>query len=339
MPDPNCIFPSENHRNALAVLQYGLLQYSGFILLTGEIGSGKTTLVRFVLNRIEKAFRVAVIQNTNILPVDLIGMVLIEFDLPATGSKARDIESLNAFLIESYARRKRVLLIIDEAQNLGEEALEEVRMLTNLQSDRQALIQVMLVGQAGLLEKLAKPSMQQLAQRVAVNYHIQALSREEMARYIEFRITRAGGRPNIFTPEAVDLVFELAAGIPRTINMACHAALFYAFSEASPRVALSHVEKIGADRLSICFPAPGRAAAAPWSAATDDPHRRNRFLPRIEALETKVQELKLLTEAYQQRLQRMLLQSHRLLLQRIENGTQAAAGGAAGNRRRRGDAA
>jgi general secretion pathway protein A len=229
VPDPGYLYLSPKHQQALTYLEYGLMEEAGFILLSGEVGAGKTTLIRYLLGRMDKEIVTAVVFNTNFSPSEIVDRVLQSLDLRPERTKTESLERLYAFLIEKYAEGKRVLLIIDEAQNLSRESLEEVRMLSNLQSDEKSLLQIMLVGQPELREKLLSPELSSFAQRIAVQYHIQPLERDEMQAYVAHRLKKAGGREDIFERKALDLVFEASGGIPRAVNLLCDAALVYGF--------------------------------------------------------------------------------------------------------------
>ena len=230
VPNPNFLYLSPKHQNALTYLEYGIRERMGFILLTGEIGTGKTTLIRYILDQIETDIEVAVIFNTNVSPNQLLGLILREFELEADkNDKAGNLDSIHHFLIRKYGEHKRVLLIIDEAQNLSEEALEEVRMLSNLQTDNNFLLQIMLVGQPELKARLRRPNLAQLTQRIAVTYHLMPLSLEETGGYIASRLEKTGGSPDLFTKGAVDEIFRASNGTPRTINLLCDTALVYGF--------------------------------------------------------------------------------------------------------------
>ena len=236
-PNPDYLYMSPKHKNALSILQYGLEENVGFILLTGEIGSGKTTLINYLLKQIESDIEVAVLFNTNVNSDELLKMILLGFELePSEDDRAKSLEILYNFLIDQYADHKRSLLIIDEAQNLSREALEEVRMLSNLQSDDQMLLQVALVGQPELKMRLKDPGFVQFAQRIAVNYHLQALTRSETIAYIKHRLQKAGGDPNIFSTNAESSIFKLSGGIPRTINLLCDSALVYGFADEAKNI-------------------------------------------------------------------------------------------------------
>ena len=207
-PNPAFLFRSAKHDTALTYLEYGLTENVGFILLTGEVGSGKTTLVQYIMGRLEADIEAGIIYNTNVSADEMLALVLDEFGVPRPpGGKADVLQAINRFLIDRYAQRKRVLLIIDEGQNLSDEALEEVRLLSNLQSDDQLLLQIMLVGQPELIAKLRQPSMRQFAQRIAASYHLTELDRQETGDYIAHRLRVVGGNPDLFTPAAVDLIY------------------------------------------------------------------------------------------------------------------------------------
>jgi general secretion pathway protein A len=249
IPNPEVFYPSPKHENALTYLEYGLMERTGFILLTGEIGSGKTTLIKHLINKIESQIDIAVIFNTNVTSEQLIGLILNEFELGlGIGSKADALDILYQFLIDKFAHNHRVLLVIDEAQNLSRDALEEVRMLSNLQSDDQMLLQIMLVGQPELRTKIKKPNMVQLNQRITVAYHLPALTREETEGYITFRIEKAGGKSGLFTHEAIDLIHETSMGIPRTINIICDTALVYAYADDLKKINAPVIQQVIDDR-------------------------------------------------------------------------------------------
>ncbi len=249
VPNPNYLYLSPKHQNALTHLEYGLMERVGFILLTGEIGTGKTTLVHYLLNQIESDMEVGVIFNTNVSSDQLLNLILSEFELTAeAGDKVKALDIFYQFLIEKYAEDKRVLLIIDEAQNLSHESLEEVRMLSNLQSDEEMLLQIMLVGQSELKEKLRNPALAQFTQRIAVNYHLTALPEEDTGRYIAYRLEKAGGRPDIFTTDAVGLVHQASTGIPRSINLLCDAALTYGYADELETIDAQVIEQVIKDK-------------------------------------------------------------------------------------------
>jgi general secretion pathway protein A len=249
VPNPTYLYMSSVHENAVTYLEYGLMENVGFILLTGEVGTGKTTLVRHIMDQFESEKEIAVIFNTNVSADELICLILQSFDLePKPGSKTKNIEMLYQFLIEKYARNRPVLLIIDEAQNLSDEALEEVRMLSNLQGEDQSLIQIMLVGQPELKARLKKPGHNAFSQRIAVNFYLPGLSEAETNAYITHRLKTAGGNPEIFTPKAIEKIFYASKGIPRTINLLCDAALVYGFGYEFETIDAPVIEQVIKDK-------------------------------------------------------------------------------------------
>ena len=236
-------------------MRYGLKEKVGFILLTGEIGAGKTTLIRYMLEVIKDQVEFAVIFNTNFSSDQLLRLILSEFEISTDATeKERHLELLYHFLIDRYANNRHVLLIIDEAQNLPDDALEDIRMLSNLQTNEHILLQIMLVGQPELKKRLASPSLRQLAQRIAVSYHLHPLTEDQTYRYVAYRIETVGGRPDLFTPEAVKLIHDNSGGIPRTINLLCDAALVYGFADDLQRIDRDTVELVLADQICILDP-------------------------------------------------------------------------------------
>jgi general secretion pathway protein A len=233
VPDPNYLYMSPKHEEALARIAYGLKERRAVMLLTGEVGAGKTTLIRFLVSRLPAAVQAATIANSNLLAEPLLRMILAEFNLPAKPSddKSALIKNLQAHLESLAAQKRRSLLIIDEAQNLPLDALEEIRMLSNFQVKNHSLVQILLVGQPELRARMKDPRCLQIAQRIAVNYHITALSMEETCAYITYRLRRSGGMAELFTPDAMEMVFKLSRGIPRSVNLTCDSALIYGFAE------------------------------------------------------------------------------------------------------------
>jgi type II secretory pathway predicted ATPase ExeA len=204
----------------------------GFVVLTGEVGTGKTTLIKSLLREKEASQRLGVLYQTSVEAEDLLDLLLKEFQIRGHfgGSRAARLGAFNQFLLSSHARGEHVVLVVDEAQNLGSKALEELRLLSNLQTDKEPLLQVILVGQPGLRERLRHPSLRQLAQRVAIHYHLRPLDPDETKEYIRFRLARAGGS-GIFTTSALDKLYEYTQGVPRRINAWCDLALVAGFAE------------------------------------------------------------------------------------------------------------
>ena len=231
-PNPNYLYLSSKHENALAYLRYGLIQKAAFTLLTGEIGTGKTTIALYFLNRYCKDIKSAFVSNTNVDPDQLLHLILKGFKLHPHGyDKTKNLELLHLFLTENYIKKVPSLLIIDEAQNFSDESLEEIRMLSNFQRNGKLLLQIMLVGQSELKIQLKRPGLVNISQKISARYHLKALSGFETRKYITFRFKKAGGDPQVFSREAKDLIYEKSAGIPRLINLLCDSVLIYGFAE------------------------------------------------------------------------------------------------------------
>lgn len=245
VPNPELLFMSKRHKIALDHLEFGLMSGAGFILLTGEVGTGKTTLIRNLIRRsIARDTEIAIIFQTNVTAEQLLNMLLTEFELPTCpGDKPAALDQLNNFFLNSYIQGRKVLIIVDEAQNLSFEALEELRMLSNLQSDDRMLLQILLVGQPELKQKLMDPSLTQFAQRIAVNYHLMGLSPEETRRYVAYRLAKVGGDPNIFSADVLEVVHKASGGVPRAINLICGGSLLYAYADERPKVNMEDVRQ------------------------------------------------------------------------------------------------
>ncbi|MBW2269975.1 MAG: AAA family ATPase [Deltaproteobacteria bacterium] len=245
-PDPRFLWPSETHQEGLASLYYGITRRKGFILLTGEVGAGKTTLLRATLARLKREIDVALVINTaDMEPVDLLKLVVTEFRLTGNfASKADYIIALNNFLLERLRMGLNTVLIIDEAQNLGTKALEEVRLLSNLETETEKLLQIVLTGQPELLRKLADPALRQLRQRIALEHHVETLRPNEIAPYLEHRIATAGGRiENIFAPGVEPVFYDFSQGCPRLVNLLGDRVLLAAFAQDIRPVPVALVEQ------------------------------------------------------------------------------------------------
>lgn len=230
--DPNFLFLSRKHKEALAHLVYGIKEKKGFLEITGEIGTGKTTLCRALLNQLDnETTRTAFIWNPALSPLQLLKAIVDDFGIELKRqTRMGIISALNKFLIEQLSAFHNVVLIIDEAQNLKNSLLEEVRLLSNLETEKEKLLQIVLVGQPELREKLNNPSLRQLRQRIGIRYHILPLDRDEIDAYINHRLNIAGSNGNIsFSLKAVNEIFKYSQGIPRLINILCDKALLLAY--------------------------------------------------------------------------------------------------------------
>lgn len=226
-PDSRFFYASAKHEEALNCLLLAISERNGFVVITGEIGSGKTTVCRTLLNRLDATTKVALVLNTHLGKKELLTTILEDLDVEyKSTSKTHIISALNKYLLEQAAKDVNVVLIIDEAQNLTPTVIEELRMLSNLETEREKLIQIVLMGQPELKKKLAMPRLEQFRQRVVLHYHIGPLSYDETSLYIKHRLKKAGNEAaDIFTEGAIDEIYKFSQGIPRLINLACHNTL------------------------------------------------------------------------------------------------------------------
>lgn len=231
-PDPGFLYLSENHKEALAHLIYAVRERKGFTVITGEVGTGKTTLIQTLLSRLDGNIRTAYIFNPKLGPTDFLHYICEDLGMKEKKrTKGQYLAHLHNFLLSCYSLNENVVLIIDEAQNLDPELLEEVRLLTNLETPKSKILQVILMGQPELNNILNRPQFRQLKQRVSLRYHIQPFSKEETKEYIKKRLKRAGAvDPDIFTPKAVDKIYRYSNGIPRLINIVCDNALLTGYA-------------------------------------------------------------------------------------------------------------
>jgi len=250
LPDPDFIYWSESHTRAYAMLEYGMLTHAPITVITGEIGAGKTTLLRHLLRSLPDEFTVGLISNAQGNRGELLHWVLmalgVQTDMHA--SYVQLFGQFQDFLIEEYATGRRTMLIFDEAQNLSTETLEELRMFSNINADKDELIQLVLVGQPELRELISQPRLVQFAQRVAAEYHLPGMSAQAVRDYIEHRLHVAGATREIFTPAACECVHLASRGIPRLVNQICDYALVYAFTDGLDVVDASVIEQVVTDR-------------------------------------------------------------------------------------------
>lgn len=245
VPDPDYLFLGSQHKLARAYLEYGLKERMGFVVLTGEVGTGKTTLIKSLLREKGANQRLGVLYQTSLEAEDLLDLLLKEFQIRGHfgGSRAARLGAFNQFLLSSHARGEHVVLVVDEAQNMGPKALEELRLLSNLQTDKEPLLQVILVGQPGLRARLRHPTLRQLAQRVAIHYHLRPLDQDETKEYVRFRLARAGGS-GIFTASALEKLYDYTQGVPRRINAWCDLALVAGFAEGRHEIDAEFIDLV-----------------------------------------------------------------------------------------------
>jgi len=249
LPDPHFLYPSKKHQLALAQLEYGLWNQASFSVVTGEIGTGKTTLIRYLLQQLEDDVVVGLISNTHKSFGDLMHWILNAFKLPyAEAEKVGLYRVFADFLIDQYANNKHTVLIIDEAQNMDHDTLEELRLLSNINSEKDQVLQIILAGQAGLRDFLRDPSLEQFAQRIAVDYHLDPLDEQETINYIRHRLSVAGGDPDLFDEDACSVIYQYSGGTPRLINILCDTALVYGFAGQRKKIGKKLVEEVGRDK-------------------------------------------------------------------------------------------
>lgn len=262
-PDPRYLFMSELHREALAHLLYGVQSDGCFILFTGEIGTGKTTVCRCFLGQLPPETDIAIILNPKVSVLDLLRTICEELAIPENDeppSNKKYIDLLNAYLLAAHARGRTTAIIIDEAQNLDKDVLEQLRLLTNLETNTHKLLKVILLGQPELRNVLAAPEMLQLNQRITSRYHLAPLGPDDVRRYIRHRVMVAGGgTQRLFTTEAIRHITRLSHGIPRIINLLCDRALLGAYVEDAGVVSLNIVKKAAGEVLQAPGPRTGRS--------------------------------------------------------------------------------
>jgi len=230
LPDPDLIYWGGNHRFAFAMLEFGVMNSAGFTVITGEIGSGKTTLVRYLLRKIDPKIVVGLIASTPRGTDGILGWVMMALNQRFDESYPMLFKRFQQFLYDEYVKGHHVLLIVDEAQNLSTEMLEELRMLSNINADRYQFLQIILVGQPQLKDMLHRPELHQFAQRVSSDFHLKPLTAEEVVEYIEYRLKAVGAKSQLFSGSACKMIAQASRGIPRTINILCDTALVYGFA-------------------------------------------------------------------------------------------------------------
>ena len=285
LPDPGFLFLSQAHSMAYAMLEYGVMNRAGFTIITGEIGCGKTTLIRHLLNQLGPDINVGLISNAQEDFGELMQWVLMAFGQPYAGqAKVELFDRFQKFLIEEYARGRRTILIIDEAQNLRPKTLEELRMLSNINADKDQLLQLVLVGQPELRALLRRPELRQFTQRISADYHLRPMNLNETIQYIAHRLRVAGREEPLFSAGACELLHQVSRGVPRLINIIADTALIYGYGEGAEQINRRLVyavvrDKVHAGSLQLSHLAHRRNAppegderrSAPPKSRPDDP--------------------------------------------------------------------
>jgi type II secretory pathway predicted ATPase ExeA len=243
-PDPAFLYLSKHHARAKAYMESTIWFTDGFVVITGEIGSGKTTLLETFLRELEKDVVVAQVAQTQVSPIEFLQSVLVQFGFtPFKMRKAEVIATLNQFLVEQFAAGRKVLLIVDEAQNLSNRVLEEIRMLSGVETTKEKVLRIILAGQPELNEKLDSPELVQLVQRIRLRFHLTALTPEETEAYILHRLEVAGAHGRqFFSPETMPVIFRYSGGVPRLVNTLCDTSLMIAFSAGQPGVGMTELK-------------------------------------------------------------------------------------------------
>ena len=248
LPDPEIIYWGPRHRLAYAMLEYGVMNSAGFTVITGEIGAGKTTLVRRLLTRLDTSINVGIITNTPRGRKELLQWIMMSLNQPFDEKYSKLLFRFQQYLQTEHAEGRRTLVIVDEAQNLEPDALESLRMLSNINADKDQYLQLILVGQPQLKSLLCSPELVQFAQRISSDFHLTPLSANEVPEYIDFRLKAVGARSSLFSNEASAAIAQASAGIPRTINILCDTALVYGFATQSNSITKSIVDLVIADK-------------------------------------------------------------------------------------------
>ncbi|WP_424971863.1 ExeA family protein [Dinoroseobacter sp. S76] len=253
LPDPDFLFWSKIHKRAYAVMEYGILSSAPITVVTGEVGAGKTTLLQRLLRSIDDMVTIGLISNAQGGRGELLKWVLNALSVPSepTDDYVELFQRLQDFLVSEYAEGRRVIIIIDEAQNLSSEGLEELRMLTNINSNKDEVLQLVLVGQPQLRKMIMHPDLQQFAQRVSAFYHIPAMDRETVGEYVAHRMKHAGGTGTEFTDQSLDRIYQASEGVPRLVNKLCDFALLYTATENRQVVTASAVDEVLSDGIFI----------------------------------------------------------------------------------------
>jgi general secretion pathway protein A len=290
-PDPDFLYRSRRHEAALTFLEYGIVSRAGFVVITGEAGTGKTTLLNHLLKSHDEEFPLALLSQTSLSPEELLRGLCQEFSIPHEHlSKPELHEALGRFMVSEFQRGRHTTLILDEAQNLSVECIEELRMLSNLDGGSDPLLQVILVGQPGLRERLRRPELRQMAQRVEVSYHLDPLDGEDLGGYIRHRLKRAGGPdPDLFDGPALEAIYAHTRGLPRLINALCHSCLIYGMADDLSRIGRDVVEAVV--REQPIWELVGQANPPSQEDRSATEPGWNRVLAAIEALRSTLESM------------------------------------------------
>ena len=309
LPDPDYLYMSSGHENIFSHLEYAIADNKGFVVITGDVGSGKTTLINYLISKSLSGVEVGLINNTYIAPNQVIKSICREFELNTEGlDRDEMLDHFHDFLIQKYSQSKRVILIFDEAQNLSIKTLEEIRMLSNLEAEKHHLIQIILSGQPELKVRLRDARLKQFVQRITVYCHLNGLSRAEVDKYIKYRLSVAGAKDlELFVDGAIGLIASYSKGIPRLINLLCDAGLVYGYADNHKKINKSIIEEVIRERTSgeifteeasnKSNPMPTESALAAAEGPVND---------RFEVLEARIQNLETMFKSIDKRLHALM---------------------------------
>ena len=310
LPDPDYLYMSAGHEDIFTHLEYAVSENKGFVVVTGEVGSGKTTLINYLISKSLSGVELALINNTYIAPNQVIKSICREFEIKTDGlDRDEMLDLFHNFLIEKYSLSKRVILIFDEAQNLSIKTLEEIRMLSNLEAEKNHLIQIILSGQPELRGKLKDHRLKQFVQRITVYCHLSGLSQAEVDHYIKYRLSVAGAKdPKIFNDEAIELIASYSRGIPRIINLICDAALVYGYADNIKKIDRKIVDDVIRERnssgifanetgINEISPPPSEGAIITQGGTAAE---------RIDLLEARIQNLETMLKSVDKRLNSLM---------------------------------
>lgn len=323
LPDPDYLYMSSGHENIFSHLEYAISENKGFVVITGEVGSGKTTLINYLISKLLSGVEVGLINNTYIAPNQVIKSICREFELSTEGlDKDEMLNRFYDFLIEKYSIKKRVILIFDEAQNLSIKTLEEIRMLSNLEAEKHHLIQIILSGQPELKIKLRDKRLKQFVQRITVYCHLSGLSRAEVEKYIKFRLAVAKAQDtDLFVDGAIAMIAAYSKGIPRIINLVCDAALVYGYADNKKKIDKKIIEEVIRERSggeifandtveTQNISQPGAdASLIPAEESNDQVApsiRQAASIERVEAMEARIQNLETMFKSIDKRLHSLM---------------------------------